>query len=159
MLVYFGALRAENKHCVWYGLALALAPDDGMSAVTFGTARFCTTSDLERLDGCTMTFGTARPLGIAAPVRDASLVWDASPPHSLRGGAHGGETGLVAHGQGRLEPEAQEALAHSRRRPAPAPAPARVATSAHKNLKDSEPLISHMPTPQTPTKARTPARR
>ena len=93
MLVYFGALRAENKHCVWYGLALALAPDDGMSApaptssaVTFGT-RFCTTSDLERLEGCTMTFGTAPPLGIAAPVRDASLVWDASPPHSLSVGA------------------------------------------------------------------------
>ena len=73
--------------------ALALAPDDGMSApaptssaVTFGT-RFCTTSDLERLEGCTMTFGTARPLGIAAPVRDASLVWDASNTHSLSVGA------------------------------------------------------------------------
>jgi hypothetical protein len=62
--------------------ALALAPDDGMSepapmssAVTFGT-RFCTTSDLERLEGCTMTFGTAHPLDIAAPVQDASLVRD-----------------------------------------------------------------------------------
>ena len=112
MLVYFRALySAENKHCVWYGLALALAPDDGMSAVTFGTARFCTTSDLERLDGCTMTFGTARPLGIAAPVRDASLVWDASPPHSLRGGAHGGETGLVAHGPSGSLPGEQVAYA------------------------------------------------
>jgi hypothetical protein len=34
-----------------------------------------------------MTFGTARPLGIAAPVLDASLVRDASPPHSLSVGA------------------------------------------------------------------------
>ena len=58
------------------------APAPTSSAVTFGT-----TSDLERLEGCTMTFGTAPPLGIAAPVRDASLAWDASPPHSLSVGA------------------------------------------------------------------------
>ena len=69
--------------------ALALAPDGGTtapaptsSAVTFGT-QFGTTSDLERLEGGTMTIGTARPLGITAPVQDASLVWDASLPHSL----------------------------------------------------------------------------